>query len=235
MHQIKEMFKLQEQLNESTNGADWITGKTSEGNDISWYRCIYMEAAEAIDSFPWKHWKDLSSEPDWINLRVELVDIWHFVMSQIIFEDKMDIIDNFIIIEPVKKPSKDELILILEDIMIHSSTSSKNGGSTIEQVSALLFKGFSLAGMTIDDLYVSYIVKNQLNIFRQNNGYKDGSYIKIWDAVEDNVIALHLMEEDSSMSPSQFYKKLEIEYSHLPEFNSSEPSDNESSNSSDSN
>jgi hypothetical protein len=35
-----------------------------------------MEAAEAIDSFNWKHWKDIEGEPDLDNAKVELVDIW---------------------------------------------------------------------------------------------------------------------------------------------------------------
>ena len=33
--------------------------------------------------------------------------------------------------------------------------------------------------------------KNVLNFFRQDNGYKDGSYIKLWDGKEDNQ---HLVE-----------------------------------------
>jgi hypothetical protein len=41
-----------------------------------------MEAAEAIDSFNWKHWKNIESEPDLDNAKVELVDIWHFIMLQ---------------------------------------------------------------------------------------------------------------------------------------------------------
>jgi dimeric dUTPase (all-alpha-NTP-PPase superfamily) len=225
MHQIKEMFNLQNSLNISTNGDDWRNGLTKEGNPISWNRCIYMEAAEAIDSFPWKHWKDLNTDPDWVNLRVEVIDIWHFIMSQIILEDKMDIIDNFIISDPDSKPCKDDMLLILEDILIHSAMSSKTGESNIEQIASLFFTALSLAGMSVEDLYVSYIVKNQLNIFRQNNGYKEGTYIKIWDAIEDNVIALNIMHDEPTLSPSKFYKKLEDEYSQLPEFTDIKPVD----------
>jgi hypothetical protein len=62
----------------------WTEGATKEGRQISWLRCIYMEAAEAIDSFNWKHWKNIESEPDLDNAKVELVDIWHFIMSEAI-------------------------------------------------------------------------------------------------------------------------------------------------------
>lgn len=218
MHQIKEMFNLQNALNVSTNGDDWTGGTTEEGNRISWNRCIYMEAAEAIDSFPWKHWKDLNGDPDWVNIKVELVDIWHFIMSQIILEDKMNIIDNFIISEPVSSPINNDILTALEDILLHSAMASKTGVSNIEQIATLFFTTISLVGLSVEDLYVSYIVKNQLNTFRQKNGYKDGSYIKIWDAIEDNVIALNIMSDEPTLTPSQFYKKLEYEYSQLPEF-----------------
>ena len=54
MNYIEQMFDLQRQLNDHTNGVMWVDGITKENRKISWYRCIYMEAAEAIDSFNWK-------------------------------------------------------------------------------------------------------------------------------------------------------------------------------------
>jgi len=51
-----------------------------------------------------------------------------------------------------------------------------------------------------------------LNIFRQDHGYKDGTYVKFWDAVEDNVIAFNIMEDFPDLTPDQLYKKLEEEY-----------------------
>ena len=63
MNQIEQMFALQKQLNDSTNGEIWIKGLTKENRKISWYRGIYMEVAEAIDSFNWKHWKNINDQP----------------------------------------------------------------------------------------------------------------------------------------------------------------------------
>ena len=40
--------------------------------------------------------------------------------------------------------------------------------------------------MSFDELYEIYIGKNVLNMFRQDNGYKDGTYNKIWNGREDN-------------------------------------------------
>ena len=48
-----------------------------------------------------------------------------------------------------------------------------------------------------------YIIKNVLNKFRQDNGYKEGTYKKIWkmgeDSLEDNdVVFMHLKDNDLS-------------------------------------
>jgi len=50
-----------------------------------------------------------------------------------------------------------------------------------------------LAGLDrgFDDLYRSYVGKNVLNFFRQDHGYRDGSYVKTWQGREDNE---HLVE-----------------------------------------
>ena len=78
---IREMVELQIELNKITNGDKWLEGITREGAIINWGRCIYMETAELIDSFPWKHWKDINAAPDIENIKMELVDIWHFIIS----------------------------------------------------------------------------------------------------------------------------------------------------------
>lgn len=45
---------------------------------------------------------------------------------------------------------------------------------------------------------MQYVSKNVLNIFRQEHGYKDGSYVKEWFGQEDNV---HLVEISASLDP----------------------------------
>ena len=50
-------------------------------------------------------------------------------------------------------------------------------------------------GLTGLELYRRYLVKNILNKFRQDNGYATGAYIKMWDSVEDNVVALDIAEK----------------------------------------
>ena len=90
MSKILTMLKLQQKLNDETNGESWENGLTKQGKKIDWRRCIFLESAELIDSYPWKHWKNIDAKPDYENIKVELVDIWHFVMSEILRVNKIE-------------------------------------------------------------------------------------------------------------------------------------------------
>ena len=57
------------------------------------------------------------------------------------------------------------------------------------------------AGMTPDELFTAYVGKNVLNFFRQDHGYKDGSYRKTWHGREDNEHLAELAEALDSRSP----------------------------------
>lgn len=49
-------------------------------------------------------------------------------------------------------------------------------------------------GLSFPSLYRMYAAKNVLNLFRQHNGDKQGTYIKVWMGREDNVYLAELME-----------------------------------------
>jgi dimeric dUTPase (all-alpha-NTP-PPase superfamily) len=213
MNQIKQMFELQQQLNDNTNGKIWTEGATKDGRHISWLRCIYMEAAEAIDSFNWKHWKDIEGQPDLDNAKVELIDIWHFIMSEAIHFGDTQFAEAYEEMEPEKDINPELMIEILEKIVAAAAGAEVDKSqNALYEITGLFFKALATMSMDVPELYTRYVVKNQLNTFRQDHGYKDGSYIKIWDAVEDNVIAFNIMDEHPDFTPEQLYKKLEEEY-----------------------
>jgi hypothetical protein len=68
------------------------------------------------------------------------------------------------------------------------------------------------SGLNLDALYKLYVGKNILNKFRQDHGYKDGSYIKIWNGEEDNVTMQKVLEENENVTPETLYKALEEAY-----------------------
>ena len=216
MNQIEQMFLLQKQLNDETNGEVWIKGYTKENRKISWYRGIYMEVAEAIDSFNWKHWKNIDDEPDWDNIRVELVDIWHFVMSESIRIEDQSYANKYLDMKAKDDYDIDALISLLEMMLKLSITSSIDKEvNNIREITDTFFTIISHLGIDVEDLYKRYVIKNQLNTFRQKNGYKDGSYIKNWDGVEDNVIAFDIMNNNPKITPTELYTELDSVYSKL--------------------
>ncbi|MDB4598442.1 dUTP diphosphatase [Candidatus Pseudothioglobus singularis] len=216
MNQIEQMFLLQMQLNNQTNGQVWIKGYTKENRQISWYRGIYMEVAEAIDSFNWKHWKNIDDEPDWDNIRVELVDIWHFVMSESIRINDQSYANKHLDMKAKGDYDTDTLISLLEKMLKLSVVSSIDKEiNNIREITDTFFIIISHLDIDVENLYKRYVVKNQLNTFRQQNGYKDGTYIKIWGGVEDNVVAFDIMNMNPKITPTELYDKLDSAYSKL--------------------
>jgi dimeric dUTPase (all-alpha-NTP-PPase superfamily) len=224
---IKEMFALQQKLNDETNGLAWENGYTKNNRIINWKRCISMECAELIDSFNWKHWKDIDKDIDWENATIEVVDIWHFVMSLMLEDYKVngrgdldslvnDIIDiqgfELFTKEPHGRDSVDSMALINDIESIMNLTTSYD----MKIHEGLLKEYFSLAlkcGVNLKSLYKYYVAKNILNKFRQDNGYKEGTYKKVWNGKEDNEVMLGILN-DESLGADMLYKELDKAYNN---------------------
>lgn len=219
---LKTMFELQDKLNSATNGEDWVSGVTKNGKSIDWKRCIYMECAEVIDSFAWKHWKSIDAKVDYDNIKIEIVDIWHFVMSLAIEQSKKPLdklVSDFAKLsgfEAIKSPktsfAKDEQILSsVESIMFR--VLDKNSFDILA-LGEEFFELVSLGGLNLDELYKLYIGKNILNSFRQDHGYKDGSYKKLWSGEEDNVVMKRVLDTNPSFAPDELYSELKRLYTN---------------------
>ena len=68
------------------------------------------------------------------------------------------------------------------------------------------------SGLNLDKLYTLYVGKNILNQFRQDHGYKEGTYIKIWNGEEDNVTMQSILEKNNEVTPEALYEALEKAY-----------------------
>ncbi len=81
MDKMSEMFALQKQLNKRI-GVD--TDNMNDEDKIKWVlnytRALSQESAELIDSVPWKWWAKYQ-EFDKKNAKVEIVDMFHFLIS----------------------------------------------------------------------------------------------------------------------------------------------------------
>ncbi|NLY03877.1 MAG: dUTPase [Campylobacter sp.] len=225
LEMIEDMLALQQRLNDDTNGKGWEEGTASNGKLISWKRCIYMECAELMDSFSWKHRKSVNAKTDKVNAQVEIADIWHFMLSLVleraypnssIKEVAKDItsisgFNDFCL--DAYDMSEYNIYEIMNDIEIIIHDTSGFGF----QIHDLLTNYFRLSlkcGINLYTLYKIYIGKNVLNKFRQDNGYQDGSYLKNWNGREDNTILNEILDS-GVLKEDEIYKELTKNYAKV--------------------
>ena len=187
MNILERMMKRQNEVNISAKGELW----SKQGFD--WRLAISQETAELIDSFDWKWWKDMKIDVD--NAKIEIVDIWHFTLS-IMIEDKM-VIDDMLIsrFEALTKTGEVSIESDKDEIIKHFKNINKmavNDRPALEIADATLMAAGKI-GMSFSDIAKLYMGKAVLNTFRQLHGYADGSYIKVWDGVEDNEVMSEML------------------------------------------
>jgi dimeric dUTPase (all-alpha-NTP-PPase superfamily) len=194
------MLELQDSMNSRVN-ADWRQAENE------WYRAIWTECAEMLDHYGWKWWKH--QQPDLDQVQLELVDIFHFAMSDYLLQaENNDQVATRILDEMDSPDGIDDIRQAIEAM----------AQSTIAEQS-MHFSAFAnimrLIDMDFDQLYRIYVGKNVLNFFRQDHGYKDGSYIKVWQGREDNEHLAELLtslDSESLNFKEQVYQGLQSRY-----------------------
>ena len=195
--QIYEMVTLQNNLNVKTNGENWKSGVTKDGKVINWDTAILTEATELIDSFAWKWWKNIETPDDIENAKIEVTDIWHFMISKGLL--KYDAKDLTVYISEFANAdlvfTKLDYIDNVKEFMLSILRETVFGEYHLIDFYRLVYL---IPNFTMKDVYKLYIAKNTLNKFRQDNGYATGTYIKSWlkdDVhVEDNVVMSDIIE-----------------------------------------
>ena len=90
------------------------------------------------------------------------------------------------------------------------------GLAAAKRTNLALFESILLdCGMNWLELYRQYVGKNVLNVFRQDHGYKAGTYIKIWNGREDNehlVEILDMADLDAGDVCDSLYQSLKARY-----------------------
>ncbi len=176
-HALITMLELQDAMNCRVHPA-W----RAENN--AWYRAIWVECAELMDHYGWKWWK--AQTPDQDQVELELIDIWHFGMSILLQEhgDDYDLVAERL--EQAFRTPASELGFREE---LEAFTASTLNTQAFDAPGFVRLMG--LVGLTFEQLAERYVAKNVLNLFRQDHGYKEGHYQKVWAGKEDNE---HLME-----------------------------------------
>lgn len=214
---MKELVSLQTMFNNKTNGECWVDGVTKEGKDIDWILCMQLEVCEAIDSLPWKHWKNIDGEGDIDNVKIELVDTLHFLISEVITHGNVECLYTDLDAEKnevmLKEFDNTSLLEDLKELLGYIGLLKyvEVEGVLLNDIVQLYIKIVGkIEGFGLEEVYKLYIGKNALNGLRQQHGYKDGSYIKIWDGSEDNVWLTEYMNcDDNDISYAGVMEALE--------------------------
>ncbi|ARN75516.1 dUTP diphosphatase [Oceanicoccus sagamiensis] len=198
------MLGMQDKMNQKVH-ADWITQR------FEWYRAIWIECGELVEHYGYKWWK--KQDPDMDQVKLEVIDIWHFGMSALFTEGET--------LEDIAELMQGQLIgYQYEGLGVREATEALAQDS-------LESKGFSVSlfwdllnavEMDFDDLYRQYVGKNVLNFFRQDNGYKEGTYIKQWQGREDNEHLVEILAELDSAAADYsdtVYQSLQQRYQSL--------------------
>ena len=181
--QLKTMLTLQNKMNKTVN-PEWLTA------GYGWHRAAMLEGAEGMEHHGWKWWK--KQVCDLPQLQMEMIDIWHFALSAIIIEFNGDM---ELSAQTITKELSNELKLVIFDGKEYDFSTMELLDKLDLMIGLNAAKRFSVplfisiiesCELTSDALYQQYVGKNVLNIFRQDNGYKEGSYVKMWHGREDN-------------------------------------------------
>lgn len=184
---ITQCLLLQDELNKKINN-NWKEIRTEE----DFFRAIWLECAEAVESLPWKWWK--KTDPDLENVEIELVDIFHFILSISLLKNDTDVLTKYLVSNTNKlEKNYSTLIILFENI----------ARSSLERDYESVLRYFStLVNTTVgfEKLFLLYVGKNILNKLRQEYGYNKGTYSKTINGVEDNKYLLNLVKDTDDVT-----------------------------------
>lgn len=216
--QALTMLELQSTMNCKVNPA-WLEA------GYPFLRAVLVEGVEGIEHHGWKWWK--AQTLDMPQLRMELIDIWHFMLSDSIVKAKGNL--NYTASAMVASAAKshgamasinfDGIEYRFNEMDIVRKLELIIGLAAVRRSSVPLFASLLIdCGMSWVDLYRQYVAKNILNLFRQDFGYKEGKYQKIWNGREDNEHLVELMNECGIDEPSykdRLYAGLKLHYQSI--------------------
>lgn len=190
MKAVSVMAGLQEAMNTTVN-PEWRTA----GNP--WYRACWIELAEYVDHIGFKWWK--KQTPDMGNAALEIVDVLHFVLSDAIEKGYEGALADHLW-EANRRANNEQT----EDFrhpanLVRMAEICAGVMASKQQVAMDAFALLAVATTSLEDLYIKYVAKNALNIFRQKNGDKQGTYMRNYRGVEDNDVVLQALQRGAEL------------------------------------
>ena len=209
---LRAMLDLQDSMNRKIN-PDWLTA------GYPFLRAVLVEAVEGLDHYGWKWWK--AQSPDLAQLRIELIDIWHFLLSEYLVRANGDkaaaaraLLEDW---QSGARIEFDGRPYEIETLGIRSKLELLAAMAAVRRVCTPVVAGLlASCDVSAAQLFREYVSKNVLNHFRQDHGYKTGEYRKLWDGREDNVHLAQILQDlavSDEALPQTLYRSLDDRYS----------------------
>ncbi len=194
-----KIISLQKEFN-SRVAPGWETD--TEQEQFNYWTAILDETMEVVGSKHWKWWKDKDklNTIDWENVNVEMVDLFHFILSISLQFKHQDTI--FMTLIAYEKQKEDNQLKGKEDFFddFWMEFLMAVWQKSLPLIIVKWCEFFYRSGADFKSLTRDYFIKNALNHIRQEFGYASGKYKKMWPSLdssvqEDNVVAGLLLKE----------------------------------------
>lgn len=165
--EIAKLCVMQDSLNKMVH-PEWTAQK------FDWMFAIIDECREIKEHLGWKWWKGTYkvglTEANKKQVQLEVIDILHFVLSSWIESGTAHyLLENFN--APCGPVSLDYAVARTLDFAATGRD---------DMMGECWVKLANCVGLTKQEIMETYVQKYVLNKFRQDHGYKDGSYVKEW-------------------------------------------------------
>lgn len=196
--QIAKLMQMQDELNTYIH-PEW----KSQGFD--WNTAIIDECQEILEHLGWKWWKTGYctglTEGNKAQVQLEVIDILHFLISL----DAQGGVEPVDLLVFVNRPLDSNNIWGTVDWVRNAAATNE---LTIDTWAALAHS----VDLTTEQVIETYTQKYVLNKFRQDHGYKSGSYVKEWKRAVTNInkplgIAPVLQEDNEVLQEIVAYLK----------------------------
>ncbi|PCH60557.1 MAG: dUTP diphosphatase [SAR86 cluster bacterium] len=212
--QVSIMLSLQFEMNTKVD-PNWLEAK------YPYLRAAVIEGAEAIEHHGWKWWK--KQQLDLPQLQMELIDIWHFFLSDMLLGNAGDkshtevqLLQQIASIEHTTEILFDAQSYCIKEMDLLAKLELLIGLASARRIELALFEAIMMdCQLPWSSLFCQYMGKNILNFFRQDHGYKEGTYQKIWHGREDNEYLVELMatlDANDEDYQSKLYQALAKQY-----------------------
>ena len=181
------------------------------------YRAVWTECAELLDHIGWKWWKHQPANT--VQAQLEVTDIWIFGLSDLLARgNTVSDLQSQGVIETLSMSAAPDCSVeaLRREVEALAGAVLRTHAFQVGAFGNLM----RAMPMSFEELFKLTMGKTVLNHFRQDCGYRTGTYEKIWNGLEDNaqlIQAIHGDHGDDAGFATRLYAELSTRYQDATE------------------